>query len=73
MHPSLQLCITRYGSYIIIIIVTIFLAPFGLNMMLIIIILLLIIIIMKIGVTIEKAQKWIVSQNCETVKWFMWQ
>ena len=26
-----------------------------------------------VGVTIEKAQKWIISQNCEIVKRFMWQ
>ena len=26
-----------------------------------------------VGVTIEKAQKWIISQNCEIMKRFMWQ
>ena len=26
-----------------------------------------------VGVTIEKAQKWMISQNCEIVKWFMWE
>ena len=26
-----------------------------------------------VGITMEKAQKWIISQNCEIVKRFMWQ
>jgi len=26
-----------------------------------------------IGITIEKAQKWMISQNCKIVKQFMWQ